>query len=254
MKALIIFGTIIILCLGCSSDEEGDGAVLILSDAEEPYCGPGNLIVFTRGDIFYCDANGRNVKRVTNTRDTHEQNPYWSPDGEYIAYHGFDPWERSGGIFVVPKGGGEPTQLTIDGGDRPAWSPDGLTIVYNDPRDYDIWTVGAGGGEPRRLTEKGDCISPCWSPDGERIYFAGRDPKAPKGPCFLWYIDVGTGRTVRLWRYDDHFGDLAIRPDGEWLAATFSEDYASQDIWLIEVKTGKRYRLTNEPEPDYGGD
>ncbi len=152
MKKLIIFGTVIVLCLGCRNEEkEGDGAVWILAGAGFPDCGPGNTIVFTRGDIFYCDEYGRNVKRVTNTRDTHEQNPCWSPDGEHIAYHGYDPAKRSGGIFVIPKAGGEPTQLTTDDGDRPAWSPDGSTIVYNDSSHYDIWAVGAGEAAIERV-------------------------------------------------------------------------------------------------------
>ncbi len=251
MKKIIICGAVIALCFACGGEDEGDGAVLILADADEPDCGPGDSIVFTRGDIFYCDEYGRNVRRVTNTRENHEQNPSWAPDGDYIAYHGYDAERRSGGIFVVPKAGGAPTQLTTDGGDHPAWSPDGQTIAYYDDRSFDIWTVPAAGGEPRRLTNQGWCSSPAWSRDGTRIYFARRDPKDRKGPCWLWYVDPGGQRVVRLWSYPDGFRDLAVRPDGEWLAAKF---YASplENIWLIEIKTGKRYRLTDEPEPDYG--
>jgi Tol biopolymer transport system component len=252
MKKLIIFGAVIALCLGCGNEDEGDGAVLIMADADEPHCGPGNLIVYTRGDIFYCDEYGGSVTRVTKTRETNERNPCWSPDGEYIAYHGYDAEKRNGGIFVIPKGGGEPVQLTTDGGDDPAWSPDGDTIAYNDRSDSDIWAISPNDREPRRLTERGWCSSPAWAPDGERIYFAGPDPKDAGGPCSLWYVDPAGQRVVRLWSYPDSFHDLAVRPGGEWQAAVFFDPNGRDNIWLIEIKTGKRYRLTDEPEPDYG--
>lgn len=254
MKKLLIFGAVLFLGLGCSTEDqggEGDGAVLISAYADEPCCGPGNLVVFTRGDIFYCDGEGRNETRVTNTREIGERNPCWSPDGEYIAYEGYDAENRTFGIFVIPKTGGEPTQLTTDKGRDPAWSPDGRMIAYSNGNDADIRVISVSDPEPRLLATQGHCYSPCWSPDGERIYFAHLDPENPYGPCSLCYVDPRGQRTVRLWSYDDYFSGLAARPDGRWLAAEF-DNGESDNIWLIEIRTGKRYRLTDEPAPDYG--
>lgn len=247
VKKVIIYGAVIALCLACGEDE-GDGAVLVLAGAGSPDCGPGNVLVFGRyGDLYWCDEHGRNVTRITYTPYDWEKNPAWSPDGEYIAYDAFDRGKQTGGIFIIPKAGGEPTQLTTDRGKYPAWSPDGLTVAYNDQDSHDIWTVAAEGGEPRRLTTRGYCGEPCWSPRGERIYFAGPYRKDPVGPCSLWYVDSEGGDVAHLWACDEPFYYLALSPGGEWLAAVVDFGPSPYDIWLFDVKSGERYHFTEEP-------
>jgi Tol biopolymer transport system component len=248
VKKVIICGGVIALCLACGSDEEGDGAVLILSGAGGPDCGPGNVLVFVRdGDLYWCDEEGRNVTRITYTPYDWEENPAWSPDGEYIAYAGDYRESKKSGIFVIPRSGGEPVQLTTNRGKYPDWSPDGMTIAYNDRENYDIWTVPASGGEPRRLTTRGYCSEPCWSPDGERIYFAGPYRKNPLGPCSLWYVNSEGGDVAHVWASEEPFYYLALSPGGEWLAAVVDFGPSPYDIWLFNVKSGEKHRLTREP-------
>lgn len=47
------------------------------------------------------------------------------------------------------------TQLTFDGGDYPAWSPDGSRIVYTRSYEGDggLWVMDADGSDKRRLTQ-----------------------------------------------------------------------------------------------------
>jgi Tol biopolymer transport system component len=154
MKRLTVLGAVIALGLACGGDG-GDGAVFIVTGGT-PDCGPGNILAWVaQGDIFYSDEYGRKVTRVTDTKEIYEENPCWSPDGARIAYEARYRHSQVGGIFVVPKDGGAPVQLTRDRGRFPAWSPDGRTIVYNDPDDYDIWAVATAGGESERLTTSG---------------------------------------------------------------------------------------------------
>jgi Tol biopolymer transport system component len=248
MKKITICGAVIALCLACASDEEGDGAVLILSGASFPDCGPGNILVFgMSGDLYWCDEYGGNVTRITYTPNDYEKNPAWSPDGEYVAYDAYDRESGTSGIFVVAKAGGEPTQLTADKGRLPAWSPDGQTIAYNAGSKSDIWLVPATGGEPTRLTRRGYCLSPCWSQEGDIIFFSGPDPKNVLGPWFLWYVNRNSGYVAYVWPSYERLIDLALSPGGDWLAAVFEIDPSPYDICLFNVKSGDRYRLTREP-------
>ena len=57
----------------------------------------------------------------------------------------------------------------------PRFSPDGrLIAVTVDPRPPDIWIVDPARRQATRLTTDGGNIRAIWSPDGERIAFAGR--------------------------------------------------------------------------------
>lgn len=252
MKKIIICGAVLALCLACASDEEGGGAVLIVPEARDPDCGPGNLVAYMDDfDIYYCDAYGGNRRRVTASPRIPKYHPRWSPDGAYIVYETYGVPE--GGVFVVPRGGGDPVRIAPYQGRHPVWSPDGRRIAYCHPDGYDIWTVPAAGGEPERLTSRGACFAPVWSPDGKRIYFIGRDLTAATGPYYLWAVNVETGRTVRLWSYPGFYFDLDASPDGRWLACVFAGDGGAPDVWFAETKTGRRYRLTDEAAAESGG-
>jgi Tol biopolymer transport system component len=57
-------------------------------------------------------------------------------------------------LWKIDLVAGTMTQLTFDGGDYPAWSPDGSKIVYTctQPADGALWIINANGSGRRRLT------------------------------------------------------------------------------------------------------
>jgi len=86
--------------------------------------------------------------------------PVFSPDGQKIAFssmHYSPPM-----IYVMDSDGKNLKNLTPEGGDMPAWSPDGTKIAY--VRDYSreytskhgqIWIMNADGSNKRQLTFEG---------------------------------------------------------------------------------------------------
>jgi Tol biopolymer transport system component len=92
----------------------------------------------------------------------HDYLPTWSPDGRRIAFvRGADhepalpdEVDRSG-IYVVDADGTDQTRLTDDDDVKPAWSPDGTSVVFGrqnmDVGYPEVWVVAVDGGQPRLL-------------------------------------------------------------------------------------------------------
>lgn len=58
-------------------------------------------------------------------------------------------------VVVINLGNSQGLQLTYDGGDYPAWSPDGSKIVYTRTAKGDggLWLMASDGSDKRRLTQ-----------------------------------------------------------------------------------------------------
>ncbi|HUT33179.1 MAG TPA: hypothetical protein VNE39_06860, partial [Planctomycetota bacterium] len=91
-------------------------------------------------DVFVMDANGSNVRNLTNTPDRDEFNPMPSPDGKRVAYVAgelgkrwsvWTRWEPRGKeVWVMDREGRETRRVAAEAV-RPDWWPDGSAVVYN---------------------------------------------------------------------------------------------------------------------------
>lgn len=76
-----------------------------------------------------------------------------SPAGEKYVFS-VQPYTGLSQVWVVDLTTSVPTRLTSDGGDYPAWSPDGGLIAYTRTAEGDgaLWVMRADGSGKRRLT------------------------------------------------------------------------------------------------------
>mgnify|MGYP003631376134 FL=1 len=129
-------------------------------------------ITFCYGsDVWIANTNGTNLKRLTSTAAV-EQNPYFSPDGKWIAFT--SNRFGSNAVYVVSVEGGEATRLTWhpSGAQVSGWTNDGKHVLYASNRDaapssFDrLWTVPVKGG-PSTLVTSQWSTSGSYSKDGK---------------------------------------------------------------------------------------
>jgi Tol biopolymer transport system component len=157
------------------------------------------------------------------------RNPFFSPDGEWIAF------VANAKLLKVGLDGEDPVELAetprFRGG---AWSPDGESIYFVPNLNGGIWKVSAGGGEAEQVTtpdRDGNEVGQWWPdvlPGGERLLYTRCC--SPNG---IVVFDLATGRRTSLLengfsaRYVST-GHIIFARGGSLLAASF--DPGSLDI------------------------
>ncbi len=110
-------------------------------------------------------------------------------------------------------------------------NPDGSLVAYSESRwgtgkegrHTDLWVVGTDAKNLRRLTFDGfGAGDPCWSPQGDAIYFLGRSQegrdKAPHdGSRQVWRLAAEGGQLTALTRVKKGVSAFQLSPDGNSL-------------------------------------
>ena len=138
-----------------------------------PSLGEQHIAFSYAADIWVCDLDGQNVKRITSTPAV-DFHPHLSPDGKWIAFSS----NRRGyqAVFVVAVTGGTPKQLTFhpSGNKVVDWSSDSKSIYFTSnrnsaPSSYNkLWSISREGGPASQVMNQwANNIS--LSPDGKAL-------------------------------------------------------------------------------------
>jgi dipeptidyl aminopeptidase/acylaminoacyl peptidase len=99
-----------------------------------------------------------------------------SPDGSEILFTLTDydlPTEaRITNIYKVSSTGGDPVQLTADGGSSPQWFKNGASVAF--VKDGNLFTMKADGSEQKKVEGLENFEIFSISPTGDKIYFTRR--------------------------------------------------------------------------------
>lgn len=226
-----------------------------------------------RHSLWLADRGGEGAKPLARD-EPDARAPVFSPDGRWLAYLSTRPrpkgWtptppvppesDPAVDIWLVPVASG--TALPLAGPDKPygrvfhdgfhgrlAFSPDSKRLAF----------VADDGHDPRTAEEKEAGVEVVRD-DGGEGYTGYR-------PAQLWLAHLAdrptthaASRIERLTDDDVWYGDPQWSPDGAHLAchANVTADREAvrysinknYDVWLIDVATKKRQRLTTGPGPE----
>jgi len=123
-------------------------------------------------DVWIMNADGTVPQKIAlNSAD-----PSWSPTGKRLAIT-TGAGTGSGIGIINADGSGLTTLLDDHQSRRPAWSPDGTSILFlrNNPAAESsvLMVMNVDGGEVRVLYP-GPAEEAAWSPDGKQIAFVDR--------------------------------------------------------------------------------
>jgi Tol biopolymer transport system component len=163
----------------------------------------------------------------------------WSADGERLAYLVGEGGESRIGVYDVK--GGVRTELPEEatgGVSHYAWSPDGKTLLFDlwQGKERRVYRIGVDGSGLQQLT-RFDSWGGAWSADGRSVVVSsGRG----------LYRSDSQGRTVT--QVSKVAGESpSWSMDGKWLAyLTQEEASAGQQLWLLEVTSGKTMLVASE--------
>ena len=244
-----------------------------LSWSMQPRFSPdGKEIAFTSdaggGDnIWIMDADGDNARQLTKEDFRLLNNPYWSPDGQYIAARKHFTTRRSlgtGEIWIYHRNGGggvavveKPSEQHQKELGEPAFSPDGRYIYFSfnktpgpifeyaqdsngevfEIRRHDLHT----GKTESYVSGAGGAVRAEPSPDGKHLAFVRRI--RGKSALFVKDLESGAERPVyrdldqdmqEVWAVHGAYPNMSWMPDSESIVF-----WAGGGIRRVYVATGE---------------
>lgn len=222
---------------------------------------PATGAVRANRDVFaYARDSAR--ARITVTTDNEEQSS-WAPDGRWFAF------KRRDAVYIAPWDGSVPARPLTKPNDgltnntQPAWSPDGLRILFRTNRKDpsrnvgDVWVMDAQLGEPTAaplVVRPGDERYPTFSPDGTRLLFRGDDDGiAPSGDEEI-YVAAADGSGITALTHDAYLDSApAWSPDGTRIAwESMRDGGGDREIFVMDADGTNVRQLTDNAFHDEG--
>lgn len=207
-------------------------------------------------EIYVMNADGSGVTNLTNSPDSEEFDPDWSPDGKQIVFTSDRegrPW-----LHLMNADGSDQRPLTFGrvGDISPKWSPDGTRIAFS--RGGTLMVMDASGSNEVTLFEpEGEATAaPCkagaflggWSPDSRRITYYSASVTRGIGQVCIIDAD-GSNMEVVVSEPPTFHVEPAWSPDGEKIVYRRVVG-DNNEVYVVDLNTREVTNLTNDPALD----
>lgn len=209
---------------------------------------------------FELEAESRRDEGLTRSqpvtdRGVRQTGPRFSPDGEMLAYTS-GTLDRYREIRLVARDGSGDRRLALrNGGSGLAWTPDGKTLVYDEPDRYrlfrsvsDLRRLDVRSGRSRRLTRGLRARDPDVTPDGSTVVFVRRFPD--RSDVFAIGLDGARLRRITQSPPDTEWSGPRVSPDGRRVVASRWSAGGFLDLALVDMETGAVVALTHDRAKD----
>ena len=235
MKKIVLI-ILILLVASTAVFAQGDKPMLF----RQPTMNRTDIVFVYGGDLWKVARGGGSAERLTSGTGN-ESNPYFSPDGSWIAFTG----EYDGNIdaFVIPATGGEPKRITYHPGADSVvgWTPDGSRVVFLSgraagmplPKMYTMPVTGEGLPTELPFPMAGGVAS--FSPDGSRIAYM------PLGAAFQQWKMYRGGRTTKIWI--GSLSDSSVEEIPHPNSNDFTPQWVGDRVYFLSDRNGRSVSL-----------
>ena len=202
------------------------------------------------GDIRILNLDTGKIEEVFTLSKRADQ-PCFHPEGDKLSYVGYSFKEgETSDIFMAylkrkkDRVKGIITTRFME--TFPAWSPDGLKLIYS--LFYrrglnvveDLWIHDFRSDSGFLILKNGfQNIQADFSPDGSMIVFASN----MSGNFDIWIMALNRGFLKRLTYYPGYDGDPCFSPDGKRVAFVSSRS-GRRHIWIMDLDGSDKMELT----------
>jgi tricorn protease len=197
----------------------GADAPLLL---QKPTANATHVVFAFADDLWTVPRAGGSARRLTSGPGL-ETDPYFSPDGRWVAFTG--EYEGNLDVYVIPAGGGQPRRLTYHPGeDRVVgWTPDSKSVLFRSERNsYSrfsrLFTVPVAGGVVQEVPLP-QATQGSFSPDGSHLAYVSQELGEEEARK---HYRGGTAACVRIARLSDSAVERVPRKDS----------YDAHPVWL----------------------
>jgi dipeptidyl aminopeptidase/acylaminoacyl peptidase len=170
-----------------------------------------------------------------------------SPDGSAVLYTvtKFDLQSEASetNIFIIPASGGDPVQLTSEGGSSPQWFDGGKRIAF--AKGAGLFTMNPDGSGQKQVKGISDFEAFRISPDGSRIFYTKRI-KLDQTANEKYNLDKAKVRIINdlMYRHWNAWSDYSY---SHILVGSFDGQAVTEDKDIME---GERYESPMAPYYD----